>query len=57
MKTLTGPRMLRQVLPLAPAGSIIIAHTNHPEGGAAKGIAGSVPQMKANGYCWSASPT
>ncbi|MEU6772354.1 polysaccharide deacetylase family protein [Streptomyces sp. NPDC046759] len=34
----------------APAGSIVLCHMNHPEGGTARGIASAVPHLLATGH-------
>ncbi|GHE08336.1 polysaccharide deacetylase family protein [Streptomyces alanosinicus] len=34
----------------ARAGSIVLCHMNHPEGGTARGIAGAVPRLLARGH-------
>ncbi|MGV9902362.1 hypothetical protein ACWDU8_07715 [Streptomyces sp. NPDC003388] len=44
------PEQVRTTLAAAPAGSIVICHMNHPEGGTARGVASAVPRLLAHGH-------
>ncbi|MGW5373441.1 polysaccharide deacetylase family protein, partial [Streptomyces sp. NPDC004009] len=44
------PEQVRTTLTAAPAGSIVICHMNHPEGGTARGVAAAVPRLLADGH-------
>lgn len=44
------PEQVRTTVASAPAGSIVICHMNHPEGGTARGIAAAVPRLLTTGH-------
>ena len=44
------PEQVRTTVGAAPAGSVVICHMNHPEGGTAEGIAAAVPRLLASGH-------
>ena len=44
------PGEVRSTVGVAPAGSVVLCHMNHPRGGTAQGIAAAVPQLTASGY-------
>lgn len=44
------PEQVRTTVGSAPAGSVVICHMNHPEGGTAEGIAAAVPRLLAAGH-------
>jgi peptidoglycan/xylan/chitin deacetylase (PgdA/CDA1 family) len=46
------PGQVRSIVTAAPGGSIVICHMNHPDSGTAPGIAASVPDLLARGYCF-----
>ena len=41
---------VRTTVASAPAGSIVICHMNHPDGGTARGIADAIPLLQATGH-------
>ncbi|WP_030948096.1 polysaccharide deacetylase family protein [Streptomyces sp. NRRL S-646] len=45
-----SPEQVRTTVGAAPAGSIVICHMNHPEGGTARGVAAAVPRLLASGH-------
>ncbi|MFD8722356.1 polysaccharide deacetylase family protein [Streptomyces sp. NPDC059629] len=45
-----SPEQVRTTVGAAPAGSVVICHMNHPEGGTARGIAAAVPRLLASGH-------
>jgi peptidoglycan/xylan/chitin deacetylase (PgdA/CDA1 family) len=45
-----APSQVRSTVTAARAGSVVICHMNHPEGGTARGIAAAVPQLLDHGY-------
>jgi len=44
------PEQVSSTVAAAPAGSLVICHMNHPEGGTAQGIAAAVPSLQARGF-------
>jgi peptidoglycan/xylan/chitin deacetylase (PgdA/CDA1 family) len=44
------PAQVSSTVAAAGAGSLVIGHMNHPEGGTAQGIAAAVPSLLARGY-------
>ncbi|MEU9451525.1 polysaccharide deacetylase family protein [Streptomyces sp. NPDC048277] len=44
-----SPEQVRTTVGSAPAGSVVICHMNHPDGGTARGIAAAVPRLLAAG--------
>ncbi|MEU9396398.1 polysaccharide deacetylase family protein [Streptomyces sp. NPDC048324] len=44
------PEQVRTTVSSAPAGSIVICHMNHPEGGTAHGIMAAVPRLLSTGH-------
>ncbi|SOE07427.1 polysaccharide deacetylase family protein [Streptomyces sp. Ag109_G2-15] len=44
------PEQVRATVSSAHAGSIVICHMNHPEGGTARGITAAVPPLLATGH-------
>lgn len=44
------PAQVTSTVAAAAAGSVVIGHMNHPEGGTARGIAAAVPILLARGY-------
>jgi peptidoglycan/xylan/chitin deacetylase (PgdA/CDA1 family) len=44
------PAQVSSTVAAAEAGSLVIGHMNHPEGGTAQGIATAVPTLLARGY-------
>jgi peptidoglycan/xylan/chitin deacetylase (PgdA/CDA1 family) len=45
-----SPEQVRVTVTAATAGSVVLAHMNHPRGGTARGITAAVPQLTAAGY-------
>ncbi|MBO4259116.1 polysaccharide deacetylase family protein [Streptomyces griseorubiginosus] len=45
-----SPAQVSTTVGSAPAGSVVICHMNHPEGGTARGIASAVPRLLASGH-------
>ncbi|MEU2422224.1 polysaccharide deacetylase family protein [Streptomyces sp. NPDC007851] len=45
-----SPEQVRTTVGSAPAGSVVICHMNHPEGGTARGITAAVPRLQAAGH-------
>ncbi|MCZ0985445.1 polysaccharide deacetylase family protein [Streptomyces diastatochromogenes] len=45
-----SPEQVRASVSSAHAGSIVICHMNHPEGGTARGITAAVPSLLATGH-------
>lgn len=45
-----SPEQVRTTVGSAPAGSVVICHMNHPEGGTAQGITAAVPRLLAAGH-------
>lgn len=45
-----SPEQVDTTVGAAPAGSIVICHMNHPEGGTARGIAAAAPRLLASGH-------
>ncbi|MFC9331806.1 polysaccharide deacetylase family protein [Kitasatospora sp. NPDC057015] len=45
-----SPAEVHSTVAAAPAGSIVLAHMNHPAGGTAAGIAAAVPELLAAGH-------
>jgi peptidoglycan/xylan/chitin deacetylase (PgdA/CDA1 family) len=44
------PAEVSSAVAAAGAGSLVIGHMNHPEGGTARGVASAVPSLLARGY-------
>ncbi|NUR05134.1 MAG: polysaccharide deacetylase family protein [Streptomyces sp.] len=45
-----SPEQVRTTVGSAPAGSVVICHMNHPEGGTAAGITAAVPRLLTSGH-------